>query len=125
MRNRRETVLTADGSRPLAVVPERARPKWATRAARLVCYLAISAIATSVLLMVAITKSGVCPRFDEGAIQCTAPMFEQLGSFALSVLLLAVFGFPLSLPLVLGGVLLAVVDARRWWAGGRSARPDF
>lgn len=66
-------------------------------------------------LMLIIDFTGVCPRFDTGAISCVSPFWEELAGLAMTYLLLAVFtGVPLLL--AFGGVVMFVIDVIRWAA---------
>ena len=54
---------------------------------RLLCYLALALVVAGIAAAIVVAQTGGCPRFDEGAVQCISPFYEQLGYFALAVLL--------------------------------------
>ena len=93
------------------------------RVFRIVCYAALLAVVAAILTTWAISKAGVCPRFDEVAIECVSPVYEVLASFAITVLIFAVFGSPLSLPLVGGGLIFTVLDSLRLWRSRSTVAP--
>ena len=57
-----------------------------------------------------LAQTGGCPRFDEGAVQCVSPFYENLGYFAMSVLL---GSFVIGLPAI-AGLAFLIRDLLRW-----------
>jgi hypothetical protein len=77
---------------------------------KLLCYLALALVVAGIAAAVILKHTGGCPRFDEGAVQCISPFYEQLGYFALAVLLSS---FITGLPAVAGLVFL-IRDILHW-----------
>ena len=101
---------------------QRSWPRSNTRVLRIACHAALLAILAAILTTWAISKAGVCPRFDEAAIECVSPVYEAMASGALTVLIFAVFGLPLSLPLVGGSLVFLAIAVRKWWGGRQAAQ---
>lgn len=87
--------------------------------ARLLCYAGLLlVVAGFVALYIA---QGDCPRLDSGAVICNTAAAQELGNFALGVMLISFFtGVPLAL--ALGGLIYLVIDLRALWK--RRARPS-
>jgi len=84
---------------------------------RLACYLGLVFVLSG--LLAGLAAQGHCPRFDSGAVRCDSASFQSLAEWAMSVILLSVFtGVPLLL--ALGGLVFALIDARRWWRRRRA-----
>jgi hypothetical protein len=77
---------------------------------RLLCYLALAIVVAGILAAIVVAQTGGCPRFDEGAVQCISPFYEQLGYFALAVLLSS---FITGLPAI-AGVVFLIRDLLHW-----------
>jgi hypothetical protein len=79
-------------------------------ALKLLCYIALAVVLAGIAATVFVSKMGGCPRFDEGAVECVSPFYEQLGYFGLAVLLSS---FLTGLPAVAGLVFL-IRDLLHW-----------
>ena len=61
----------------------------------LASYLALAIVLAAIAAAVIVSRSGGCPRLDEGAVECVSPFYADLGYFSLGVLLAAGFsGLP-------------------------------
>ena len=62
---------------------------------RLICYGALVIVLAGLASLVFVTEMGVCPSLDESQIACSAPFYERIASFGMSVVLISVFtGLP-------------------------------
>ncbi|MFI5014996.1 MAG: hypothetical protein ACHQAY_21895 [Hyphomicrobiales bacterium] len=60
-----------------------------------VSYLALALVSAGIGALVFVAETGLCPRLDEGAVDCVSPFAERLGNFGLGVVLAIVFtGLP-------------------------------
>ena len=79
---------------------------------RLLCYAGLLLVATGFAALY--VAHGDCPRLDTGAVICNTAASQELGNFALSVMLISFFtGVPLVL--ALGGLIYLFVDLRALW----------
>ncbi len=86
---------------------------------KLLCYAALALVLAGIAALVYVTKTGGCPRLDEGAVQCISPFYESLGNFGQGVVLVTAFtGLPGLL--AIAGLVFLVRDFLRW-RGGRQA----
>jgi hypothetical protein len=83
---------------------------------KLVCYAALVFVLAGIGALTFVVETGVCPRLDEGAVECISPFYANLGYFGLGVLLTVVLT---GLPAILGLVFL-VRDLLRWKRVGRA-----
>jgi hypothetical protein len=80
---------------------------------KLLCYVALAVVLAGLVAAGIVAQTGGCPRFDEAGVQCISPFYEQLGSFAMAVLLVSVFtGVPVILAIV--GLVFLLRDLLRW-----------
>lgn len=85
---------------------------------RLACYAGLLLVAAGFAALY--VAQGDCPRLDTGAVICNSAWSQDLGNFALSVMLISFFtGVPLVL--ALGGLIYLIIDLRAWWK--RRRRP--
>lgn len=62
---------------------------------KVVSYAALAIVLGGIAAVTFVNASGVCPRFDEGAVQCTSPIYETIGGIGLFVVLVSAFtGLP-------------------------------
>lgn len=80
-------------------------------ALRVASYAALILFVGGVASIVLISETGVCPRFDEGAVECTSPIYETIGGIGLLVVFGSVFTVLPAL-LALCGLVFLVRDAR-------------
>lgn len=84
---------------------------------RLLCYAGLLLVVAGFASLY--IAQGDCPRLDTGSIECNSEWSRELGTFALSVMLVSFFtGVPLAL--ALGGVAYLIVDVSRWWKRRRA-----
>src|ERR1700724_2357050 len=80
---------------------------------KLVCYVALGLVLAGIAALVFVTKMGLCPRLDEGAVECVSPFAESLGNFGLGVVLVTAFtGLPGLL--AIAGLVILIRDLLRW-----------
>lgn len=88
---------------------------------RIACYAGLLLVAAGFAALY--VAHGDCPRLDSGAVICNTPASQELGNFALSVMLISFFtGVPLAL--ALGGLIYLVIDLRAWWKRRRRPSPQ-
>ena len=79
---------------------------------RIACYAGLLLVAAGFAALY--VAHGDCPRLDTGAVICNTAAAQDLGNFALSVMLISFFtGVPLVL--ALGGLIYLFVDLRALW----------
>jgi hypothetical protein len=79
---------------------------------KILCYLALACELAAIACLALVTELGVCPRLDEGGIECVSPIYESIASFGTAVVLMTVFtGLPGLL--ALGGIVFLVVGLVR------------
>jgi hypothetical protein len=77
---------------------------------KILCYLSLAIVLAGVVAAVIVAQTGGCPRFDEAAVQCISPFYENLGYFALTILLSS---FLIGLPAI-AGLAFLIHDFVRW-----------
>ncbi|MFI4996009.1 MAG: hypothetical protein ACHQAQ_09530 [Hyphomicrobiales bacterium] len=80
---------------------------------KLLCYAALGLLLAGIAALVYVAKTGGCPRFDEGAVECISPFYQSLGNFGEGVVLVTAFtGLPGFL--AIAGLVFLVRDVLRW-----------
>jgi hypothetical protein len=80
---------------------------------RLICYPALAVMLAAGVALGIVWVNGQCPPFDEIGVTCATKFSQRLADFGLSIALFsATTGIP-SIPALIG-VLLMVLDLRRW-----------
>ena len=80
---------------------------------RLICYPALAVMLAAGVAIGIVWVNGQCPPLDEIGVTCATGFSQRLADFGLSVALFsAMTGIP-AIP-ALGGVVLMVLDLRRW-----------
>jgi hypothetical protein len=77
---------------------------------KVVCYAALAFLLAGIAALVIVSQPGVCSRFDEGAINCSSPLYENIGYFGLTALFSS---FLIGLPAIAGPVFL-IRDLVHW-----------
>ena len=88
---------------------------------RLICYPALAIMLAAGLALGIVWVNGQCPPFDEIGMTCATRFSQALADFGLST---ALFSATTGIPAIpgLGGVVLMVLDLRRWQRGRSAAR---
>jgi hypothetical protein len=81
---------------------------------KILCYLALACEIAAAASLALVSKLGVCPRLDEGGIECVSPFYESIAGFGATVVLMTVFtGIPGLL--ALGAIVFLIVGVVRRW----------
>lgn len=76
---------------------------------RLVSYAALAFVLSGIAAVTFISLTGVCPRFDEGGVQCSSGVYANIAGFGIFVLLISVFTL-IPLALAIAGFLFLILD---------------
>ena len=79
---------------------------------KLTCFAALLFVASGAGALWYVSALEGCPRLDEGAIQCTSPFFESVGTYGMVVVYVTLFT---AIPafLAIAGLVLLIRDLAR------------